>query len=96
MEVLVVSHAALVKTAVIQYGIAPKERMKCCKCHQLRIARSHCKSHWNRRDYTQQEDIFESYLEELPDNDPLRNPSYKVIKCISLRISWKLSKRLKI
>jgi len=31
------------------------------------------------------EKIYEGYLEELPDNDPLANPSYKVIKCISVK-----------
>lgn len=32
-----------------------------------------------------QKDIYEGYLEELPDNDPLRKPNYKIIKCISVR-----------
>ncbi len=32
-----------------------------------------------------QEIIYEGYLEALPDNDPLKKPSYKVIKCISVR-----------
>ena len=31
-----------------------------------------------------QKHIYEGYLEELPDNDPLRNPSYRVLKCISV------------
>ena len=32
-----------------------------------------------------QENIYEGYLEELSDNDPLRNPSYRVVKCISVK-----------
>ena len=32
-----------------------------------------------------QEGIYEGYLEELPDNDPLRSPSYRIIKCISVK-----------
>ncbi len=31
-----------------------------------------------------QKHIYEGYLEELSDNDPLRNPSYRVVKCISV------------
>ena len=31
------------------------------------------------------EKIYEGYLEELPDNDPLNNPSYKILKCISVK-----------
>lgn len=30
------------------------------------------------------EKMYEGYLEELPDNDPFKNPSYKVHKCISV------------
>ena len=32
-----------------------------------------------------QENIYEGYLEELPDNNPLNNPSYNILKCISVR-----------
>ncbi len=32
-----------------------------------------------------QENIYEGYLEELPDNNPLKNPSYNILKCISVR-----------
>jgi multimeric flavodoxin WrbA len=31
-----------------------------------------------------QKDIYEGYLEELPDNDPLRSPNYRILKCISV------------
>lgn len=31
------------------------------------------------------EKIYEGYLEELPDNDPIKNPSYKLLKCISVK-----------
>lgn len=30
------------------------------------------------------EKIYDGYLEELPDNDPMINPSYKILKCISV------------
>jgi multimeric flavodoxin WrbA len=32
-----------------------------------------------------QENIYKGYLEELADNDPLKNPSYNVLKCISVK-----------
>ena len=32
-----------------------------------------------------QEDIYKGYLEELPDNDPMTSPSYKILKCISVK-----------
>jgi len=32
-----------------------------------------------------QENIYEGYLEELPDNNQLNNPSYNILKCISVR-----------
>lgn len=32
-----------------------------------------------------QEELYKGYLEELPDSDPLKNPSYKVLKCISVK-----------
>ncbi len=31
------------------------------------------------------EKIYEGYLEELPDNNPMTNPSYKILKCISVK-----------
>lgn len=31
------------------------------------------------------EKIYEGYLEELPDNDPFENPSYNILKCISVK-----------
>ncbi|WP_414469962.1 flavodoxin family protein [Methanobacterium sp. ACI-7] len=31
------------------------------------------------------ENIYEGYLEELPDNDPFNNPSYRVLEYISVR-----------
>jgi multimeric flavodoxin WrbA len=31
-----------------------------------------------------QKDIYEGYLEELSDNDPVSSPSYRIIKCISV------------
>ena len=31
------------------------------------------------------EKIYKGYMEELPDNDPMNNPSYKINKCISVR-----------
>lgn len=31
------------------------------------------------------EKIYEGYLEELPDNNPVTNPSYKILKCISVK-----------
>lgn len=31
------------------------------------------------------EKIYQGHLEELPDNDPLTNPSYKILKCISVK-----------
>lgn len=31
------------------------------------------------------EKIYEGYLEELPDNKPMSNPSYKILKCISVK-----------
>lgn len=31
------------------------------------------------------EKIYEGYLEELPDNNPVNNPSYKILKCISVK-----------
>lgn len=29
--------------------------------------------------------IYEGYLEELPNNNPIKNPSYKIMKCISIK-----------
>ncbi|HTX61218.1 MAG TPA: flavodoxin family protein [Methanobacterium sp.] len=31
------------------------------------------------------EKIYKGYLEELPDNNPVTNPSYKILKCISVK-----------
>lgn len=31
------------------------------------------------------EKIYEGYMEELPDNNPVTNPSYKILKCISIK-----------
>jgi len=49
-------------------------------------------SHWNFAKIVEEltgmslgfEKIYESYLEELPDNDPQSNPSYNILKCISI------------
>jgi multimeric flavodoxin WrbA len=29
--------------------------------------------------------IYEGYMKELPDNNPVTNPSYKILKCISIK-----------
>ncbi|MCC7551185.1 MAG: flavodoxin family protein [Methanobacterium sp.] len=31
------------------------------------------------------EKIYEGYMKELPDNNPMTNPSYKILKCISVK-----------
>ena len=31
------------------------------------------------------EKIYEGYMEELPDNNPITNPSYRILKCISVK-----------
>ena len=30
------------------------------------------------------ENIYRGYLEELPNNDPINNPSYRILNCISV------------
>ncbi len=59
--------------------------MNGAKLMKIMIQKMDTEGEVNLEEIEKIERVYEGYLEELPDNDPFKNPSYKILKCMSVK-----------